>query len=391
MEYVKSNIPLWQVTIWDKKFNNVDKSWQPKVIKYRYIFSDRIEKIKRDYGDVVILYTGKNTGYTTKELAGEDLCNGEIVAIPWGGIPSVKYCKGNFVTGDNRIATSSNPNELDNKYLYYLLKSRINELSSYYRGASLKHPAMKNVLNMKISYPDIDRQKLIVKFLERIEEILTKQKRELFLLDTLIKARFVEMFGDPILNDKDWKISTFDDLTYLITDGEHSTPKRTNQGIYLLSARNILNHRLHLEDVDFIDKNEFERIAKRVFPQEGDVLLSCSGTVGRCCIVPKNFKFQMVRSVALLRFKVEINPLFAEYMITSDYLQRQIDKAKTSSSQANLFQGKIKTLKGIVPPIELQSQFSDFVQQVDKSKVAIQRSLEETQLLYDSLMQKYFG
>ena len=391
MEYVKSNIPLWQVTIWDKKFNNVDKSWQPKVIKYRYIFSDRIEKIKRDYGDVVILYTGKNTGYTTKELAGEDLCNGEIVAIPWGGIPSVKYCKGNFVTGDNRIATSSNPNELDNKYLYYLLKSRINELSSYYRGASLKHPAMKNVLNMKISYPDIDRQKLIVKFLERIEEILTKQKRELFLLDTLIKARFVEMFGDPILNDKDWKISTFDDLTYLITDGEHSTPKRTNQGIYLLSARNILNHRLHLEDVDFIDKNEFERIAKRVFPQEGDVLLSCSGTVGRCCIVPKNFKFQMVRSVALLRFKEEINPLFAEYMITSDYLQRQIDKAKTSSSQANLFQGKIKTLKGIVPPIELQSQFSDFVQQVDKSKVAIQRSLEETQLLYDSLMQKYFG
>ena len=176
------------------------------------------------------------------------------------------------------------------------------------------------------------------------------------------------MFGDLKTNTKGWEIKSFGELSYVITDGEHATPRRTSEGIYLLSARNVLNHSLQLEDVDYIDQEEYDRIAKRVIPQEGDVLISCSGTVGRCCSVPAGIKFQMVRSAALIRFKEEINPVFAEYMITSDYLQEQINSSKTASSQANLFQGKIKALKGFVPPIELQDEFVSFVEQVDKSK-----------------------
>lgn len=176
------------------------------------------------------------------------------------------------------------------------------------------------------------------------------------------------MFGDLKTNSKNWTTKKFEELTYLITDGEHATPRRVNEGIYLLSARNILNHSLQLNDVDYIDQYEFDRIAKRVIPQEGDVLISCSGTIGRCCTVPSNMKFQMVRSAALLRFTEEIHPIFAEYMITSDYLQEQINQSKTASSQANLFQGKIKALRGVAPPIELQNQFADFVAHTDKSK-----------------------
>ena len=181
------------------------------------------------------------------------------------------------------------------------------------------------------------------------------------------------MFGDLKSNTKGWNINTFEELTYLITDGEHATPRRTDKGIYLLSARNVLNHSIQLENVDYIDQEEYDRIAKRVIPQAGDVLISCSGTVGRCCKVPEGLKFQMVRSAALLRFKEIINPVFAEYMVTSDYLQEQINSSKTASSQANLFQGKIKALKGIVPPRELQDEFADFVAQVDKSKLTLCR------------------
>ena len=217
------------------------------------------------------------------------------------------------------------------------------------------------------------------------------RQQQLSALDDLTKARFVEMFGDLRTNTNGWNILAFENLTELITDGEHATPKRVEKGIYLLSARNILNHSLQLEDVDYIDEDEYNRIAKRVVPREGDVLISCSGTVGRCCSVPADLKFQMVRSAALLRFKPVINPVFAEYMITSDYLQEQINSSKTASSQANLFQGKIAKLKGFAPPLELQEQFAVFVAQIDKSKAAIQKSLDETQLLFDSLMQKYFG
>ena len=256
-------------------------------------------------------------------------------------------------------------------FLKYYFKSNEfqQSIASFAQGStrtSIKYGKLKTVL---MELPDLKEQQKYIEILDTAQKIINDRKRELEKLDELIKARFVEMFGNLRMNTKGWSVKTFDKLSYLITDGEHSTPRRITQGVYLLSARNILNHSLQLEDVDYIDKEEYERIAKRVVPQEGDVLISCSGTVGRCCSVPAGVKFQMVRSVALIRFKEEINHVFAEYMITSDYLQEQIKGSQTVSAQANLFQGKIKALKGFVPPIELQKQFADFVNQVDKSKV----------------------
>ena len=275
------------------------------------------------------------------------------------------------------------------EYLYYVVSYK--HLEKYFTGATIPHIYFKDYKNEKFNLDSLDMQKKIVDILSKCEGIIKSRNRELELLDELMKARFVEMFGDLRKNTKGWKVKKFEEITNLITDGEHTTPKRVENGIYLLSARNILNHSIQLEDVDYINQEEYERITKRVIPQEGDVLISCSGTVGRCCSVPLGLNFQMVRSVALFRFKKSINPVFAEYMITSDYLQEQINKSKTVSSQANLFQGKIKTLNGFVPPIELQNQFADFVRAIDKSKVAIKKSLDETQILFDSLMQKYFG
>ena len=114
------------------------------------------------------------------------------------------------------------------------------------------------------------------------------------------------------MNPKGWRKTTFEEIAELITDGEHATPRRVEQGIYLLSARNVLDHELSFETVDYIDQEEYDRISKRLVPRAGDVLISCSGTVGRVCVVPENLKFQMVRSVALVRFKEDINPVFME-------------------------------------------------------------------------------
>lgn len=259
------------------------------------------------------------------------------------------------------------------------------------QGVAQLNLSLKDINELSIPLPDMDSQVEYADLFSKVRAIIDQRNLELKSLDDLVKARFVELFGDLNVNPKGWELKPFDELTNLITDGEHSTPRRCKEGIYLLSARNVLNHELQLEDVDYIDDEEYERISKRIIPQSGDVLLSCSGTVGRCCCVPEGLKFQMVRSIALLRFKEELNPVFAEYMITSDFVQQQIDKAKTASSQANLFQGKIAKLRGFVPPRELQDEFLVFVKQVDKSKAAVQKSLDETQLLFDSLMQKFFG
>jgi type I restriction enzyme S subunit len=275
------------------------------------------------------------------------------------------------------------------EYLYYVVKHM--RLQKYYTGATIPHIYFKDYQNEEFNLADSIRQREIVKVLKNVEDTIRYQKIEINKFDELIKARFIEMFGDLKNNEKDWDLKTFEEMSVLITDGEHSTPKRTKEGIYLLSARNVLNHSLQLKDVDYINRDEYLRIAKRVVPKKGDILISCSGTIGRCCSVPDSLQLQMVRSVALIRFKEVINPIFAEYMITSDYLQEQINSSKTMSSQANLFQGKIRKLKGFLPPTELQQQFADFVRQVDKSREEVKKSLEKTQQLYDSLMQEYFG
>ena len=280
------------------------------------------------------------------------------------------------------------------KYAYYFFNSNrfIHQIPNITKKsvnqASFNVSALKQLY---IPVPDKEVQKDIISVLDKVDNLCDCYNKQLNDLELLIKSRFLELFGDLKLNDKKWEVKFFKDLTLLITDGEHSTPRRTDNGIYLLSARNVLNHSLQLNDIDYIDEVEYERISKRIQPMIGDVLLSCSGSVGRCCAITKDIKFQMVRSVALLRFKAEINPVFAEYMIVSDYLQEQINSNKTASSQSNLFQGKIKMLKGVIPPLDLQNQFADFVEEVNKSKLEVQKSLEELETLKKSLMQQYFG
>jgi len=278
---------------------------------------------------------------------------------------------------------------VDVRYLYYAIASM--NLAKYFSGATIPHIYFKDYQKELLPLPSQNKQIEIADIFDSISELISLRKQQLEQLDLLVKSMFVEMFGDLMTNPMGWEVYEFEKLCLLITDGEHATPRRTNQGIYLLSARNILNHKIRLDDVDFIDEEEYNRIARRVVPQENDILISCSGSIGRCCRVPNDIKFQMVRSAALLRFKPMINPVFAEYLITSDDLQRQIQQSATQSSQANLFQGKIRKLRAIVPHKELQNEFADFVRQTDKSKFEIQQGLKQLELQYNALMQQYFG
>ena len=267
--------------------------------------------------------------------------------------------------------------QIDPKYLYCFLSGKTEYLNSLGRGATFKEISKSIVENIEIPLPELAVQRQISLQFEHIRALIKQYREQLRYLDQLVKSRFIEMFGDPVRNPKGWPVQKFEDISILITDGEHATPRRTEKGIYLLSARNVLNHALQLDDVDFIDEDEYSRIARRVIPQEGDVLISCSGSIGRCCVVPANLRFQMVRSAALIRFSNAINPIYAEWLITSDELQRQIAQSATQSSQANLFQGKIQKLHGYVPPKALQDEFALFVTQTDKSKFSLKNGGKE--------------
>ena len=170
---------LWQVTIWDKKFNEVEKEKQPKIIKYPYVLAEKFNELEDNSGNVKLLSTGTYDGYTTEEKAGANLCDGEVVTIPWGGVPNIKYFRGKFVTADNRIATSNNQEILNNKYLYYWMLSHINLIADTYRGASIKHPSMNDILNLDIQLPKIEEQKKIEENLSQLDQLITLHQQEL--------------------------------------------------------------------------------------------------------------------------------------------------------------------------------------------------------------------
>ncbi|WP_227688029.1 restriction endonuclease subunit S [Psychrobacter immobilis] len=199
---------LWQVTTWDKRFNAVAKEKQPKVINYQYLLAAELFDLEQDNGDIFLLSTGERTGWTTKELAGKYLHEGEIVTIPWGKSRPIKdvikYYKGSFVTADNRIATSNDTNRLLNKFLYYWLMSQTKVLDSFYRGSGIQHPSMADVLDMKIPIPPFNVQAEIVRILDTFTELTAELTAEL-----VARKQQYAYYRDQLLTfeegEVDWK------------------------------------------------------------------------------------------------------------------------------------------------------------------------------------------
>ena len=304
-------------------------------------------------------------------------------------IPDGEYSFSNF-TSTLRI---NNADEIIPQFLHCAL------YSAYLRGETFKLQSkttgihnldFKGYNRLPIPIPSLSEQQSIVAELDKINELISLKKAQLSDLDNLAQSIFYDMFGDPIENEKGWEKKKYEDICLIITDGEHSTPKRESNGIFLLSARNIHNHRLELQDVDYIGEDEYNRVSKRIIPQAKDILISCSGSVGRVCSVPDDIKFQMVRSVALLRLKSHMNNVFFEYLISSDFTQEQITKAKTNSAQANLFQGRIKNLIAIVPPLSLQQDFAKRIELIEQQKAQISSTIKDLETLLASRMQYWF-
>ncbi|MEY4531892.1 MAG: hypothetical protein RLZZ156_2613 [Deinococcota bacterium] len=188
------------------------------------------------------------------------------------------------------------------------------------------------------------------------------ERQQKWILEQQAKGRKNAKYTEPQAPDSSglaelpegWVWATADQLTSVVTDGEHITPPRTDSGVFLLSARNVLNGKLALKDVDYISEKTHLELNKRLTIKAGDVLLSCSGTVGRSCVVPENISFSLVRSVAVLKPVLKMSE-FLSFCIRSPLLQNQIETRKTQTAQANIFQGKIRVLVFPLPPLEEQA------------------------------------
>ena len=288
--------------------------------------------------------------------------------------------------------------EIDKDYFIYAVRFSLKRLHQLTHGATMKHIVKKDFDNVVIPYPSIKKQKEIAFNLDKIESIIKTRQEEIRMLDTLIKARFVEMFGDPLRNDKTWPISKLKRLTTKVGSG--ATPKGGKQsykkeGITLVRSMNVHDGEFVYKDLAYIDTAQAHDL-DNVELQPKDVFINITGaSVARSCVIPDNILPGRVNQhVAIIRCKENLlNYIFLNRLfLNSSFKQKLLAMGQAGgATRQALTQEQLKKLNLILPPIELQNEFASFVQQVDKSKVAIQKSLDETQILFDSLMQKYFS
>ena len=285
--------------------------------------------------------------------------------------------------------------KINNKYLYWFLKGNTVFLNSLGRGAIFKELSKSIVSNIEINLPDIVYQKKAVETLEKVSEIIALRKRELSSLDDLIKARFVEMFGDPATNPMRWSETTIGDECFYIKDGPHkSLPDigKENGGHPFISVRNIVNGYIDFSTARYISDEDYANAIKKCHPEKGDMLYSKGGTTGIAKLIDIDEEFANWVHVAVLKFdKSKLNGIFFENMLNGDYCFEQSQRLTKGIANRDLVLSAMAQIKMYRPPMEIQKQFADFVNQVDKSKVAIQKALDKTQMLFDSLMQEYFG
>ena len=266
--------------------------------------------------------------------------------------------------------------KINNKYLYWFLKGNTVFLNSLGRGATFKEISKKIVADIEINVPDLENQLVAVRNLEKVSKIIRLRKQEVEKLDDLIKARFVELFGDPKLNNKGWKAGIVSD--YYEVKGGKRIPKGMGyaDGVTThpyLRATDMKNETILDEDIHYIDEEVYEHI-KKYTVKGGDIYLTNVGVnLGMAGVIPEKYDgANLTENAVKLVPKTEkvIDGVFLAHYINSPGIQGYINERKMSVGVPKLAIFRIETMPLLLPPMDIQMQFIEFCKQVDKSKVA---------------------
>ena len=279
-------------------------------------------------------------------------------------------------------------NCIESEYLYYVVKYM--HLEKYFSGATIPHIYFRDYKTEEFNLHDKTEQREIVSTLKRIEAIISNRQEQLTKLDELVKARFVEMFGDPVTNPFNWPAVELGQRCEIITGNTPSRAEPENYGTFIewIKSDNINTPSTFLTPAqEYLSEVGFRKCR---FVESGSLLMTCIAGSLNC-----------IGNVAVTNRRVAFNQQINAITPTCDnvlYLywlmilsKPAIHKTINMALKGILSKSQLSSIKFPFPSIECQNQFADFVAEVDKSKVEVQKALDQTQLLFDSLMQQYFG
>ena len=324
---------------------------------------------------------------TFEKLKCTEIYPGDILVSrlpePVGRACIVPQKEGRMITAVDCTICRPDESIVSKEYLCYFMRS-----NSYYMkllgnvtGTTRKRISRKNLENVKLDVPSKENQKEVVKQLDCLSKVIDLRNKELQLFDNLIKARFVELFGDRYVNDKNWNTMKLGDSISFNNGKAHEQVVDENGQYILVTSRAIAS-----------DFKDVRRTNELLFPlHKNDIVMVMSDVpngkaLAKCQLIEENNKYTLNQRICSFD-NYNYNPVFLLFLLSRHPYFLSFNDG---NGQTNLRKNDILDCELIDPPVKLQRQFADFVAQVDKSKVAVQKALDETQMLFDSLMQKYF-
>ncbi len=284
-----------------------------------------------------------------------------------------------------------------NEYLYFFLKGNTDCLNSLGRGATFKEISKGIVENIEIPLPPLDEQKRIAAAFRKIINLISLRKQQLAKLEDLIKSRFVEIFGTVNNNQFDYPVVQLGDYARLQGGYAFMSKAFVDEGVPLVQIGNVNKDFINWDVVNSVPQEYLTKYQEFAL-QDGDLVMAMTrpiikslNSVKIAKVSSRDLPCLLNQRVGRFQMKRGITPIFLEVLCRTDDFKDYVDRMSGNSLQPNVSSAQIEDYMIILPPLGLQEQFSDFVKQIDKSKLEIQMSLEKLETLKKALMQQYFG
>ena len=317
----------------------------------------------------------------------EYLLDEEVIIIGTGGNPSIHYNKGKCAYTTQCLVIKSK-GEFENKYIYYYLLSRLNIIKRMFRGLAIKQLDKKAFFKLDILLVDKVKQKIIIENLDKISNNIQSKKEQLKNLEQLVKSQFVEMFGNPIINDKKFEFKQIGEVTKIVTGTTPDTNdiENWNGRINWITPAEIKDDTLYVYETQRKISEKGQKSKSLTLMPKGTVIFSTRAPIGKTAIAGNEMCCNQGFKNCIC--SININNIYLYYVLKNNKIY--FNNLGTGATFKELSKRVFEKVKIAVPPITLQNQFSEIVKQIDKQKFEIEKSLKETQELYESLMKEYF-
>ena len=376
----------------------------PEVCKIQYGYAFDSAKFTTNIGIPLVrirdVVRGFSETYTTEECDKEYIVQNGDILIGMDGEFNIARWKGGRAYLNQRVCRLTPKIAVDSTYLYYFMPKALKEIEDKTPFVTVKHLSAKELNKIIVPIRPIEEQKKIAAELQNIDKLIELRKQQLSKLDELVKSRFIEMFGDPMLNPKEWDVVNISSVIGgKVSNGFFA--KRDdycdNGNVQVLGVTNIVN-RMYSNIEELPKTNGTQSDIEKYGVKYGDMLFCRSSLVaegiGKASIVPSETPNNVLFECHVIRLPLDLDkcvPEFMQVLSTTDYFRNQIISQSKTATMTTIGQDGILKTDIILPPLDLQKEFLQFVEQTDKLKFEVKQSLDKLETLKKALMQKYFG